>query len=65
MAQRSSQNKLGSWLNPPPETNGKELVQCIWCVKTFKISQGYAIHKKVHIENNDPLRPTPANWSAI
>lgn len=53
MAQRTPQRYLGIWLRPPSEMNCIELIQCIWCVKTFKNLQGYAIHK---ISYNDPLR---------
>ena len=52
----SSQKNVGTWLIPPYEIYCKRLIQCIWCVKKFKISQGYAIYKKIHVEDNDPLR---------
>ena len=50
------QFNMASWLKPPNPTIRQGLIQCQWCDLKFQSAQGYAIHKKVHIENRDPLR---------
>ena len=51
------QFNMPSWLKPPNPTITQGLIQCQWCdLKLRRSAQGYAIVRKVHVENRDPLR---------
>ena len=51
------QFNMASWLKPPNPTITQGLIQCQWCdLKLRRSAQGYAIDRKVHVENRDPLR---------
>ena len=51
------QFNMASWLKPPNPTITQGLIQCQWCdLKLRRSAQGYAIVRKVHVENRDPLR---------